>query len=114
MPVIETAAFREVNNGVLAGMDNRLASEQYPGLYWSSLEWDEPYPGGESPRQFFERISAAWHDFRAAIREMDRNVLLVTHTGVIQAIQCIEHGVAYSNKTTPFPVRHAERIAVTL
>jgi len=44
--------FRETNNGILAGMPNDIANEQFPGLYWSALEWDEAYPQGESPRMF--------------------------------------------------------------
>ena len=114
VPIREIAGFREVNNGVLAGMDNHIADERYPGLYWSTLDWDEEYPGGESPRQFFDRVSDAWRDLRTAIQDMDRNVILVTHGGVINAIQCIEHGIAYSNKINQFPAKHAEMIAVEL
>lgn len=114
VPIIEIAGFREVNNGVLAGMDNHAAAEQYPGLFWSTLGWKEPYPGGESPCQFFARVSDAWRDFRTAIHVLDHNVILVTHGGVINVIQCIEHGVAYSNKSNPFPAKHSEMIAVQL
>ena len=42
--------FREVNNGILAGMDNTDAERQYPGLYWKNLAWEQSYPGGESPK----------------------------------------------------------------
>jgi len=31
-------------------------------LYWSSLESDQPYPGGESPAAFHHRIEDAFHD----------------------------------------------------
>ena len=41
--------FRETNNGILAGMLNDVADKEYPGLFWNTLEWDEPYPHGESP-----------------------------------------------------------------
>jgi probable phosphoglycerate mutase len=42
--------WREVNNGLLAGMANVDAAQRYPGLYWSALGPDEPYPGGgDSP-----------------------------------------------------------------
>jgi probable phosphoglycerate mutase len=36
--------WRETNNGDLAGMLNSEAEERYPGLYFASLEMDEPYP----------------------------------------------------------------------
>ena len=114
VPIREVSGFREVNNGVLAGMRNHIADEQYPGLYWSALEWEESYPGGESPRQFFDRVSNAWLDFRTVIRDMDRDVILVTHGGVINVIQCIEHEIAYSNKSNPFPIKNAGMIAVEL
>lgn len=114
VPVIELPQFREVNNGVLAGMKNQMADEQYPGLYWSTFGWEQAYPGGESPCAFYNRIADAWHCFRQKIRGVEHNVILVTHGGVINAIQCIEHGIAYSNKTNPFPIRNAEMIGVSL
>ena len=36
--------FREVNNGDLAGLNNDLANELYPNLYWRKLEWEQHYP----------------------------------------------------------------------
>lgn len=112
--VIEMPGFRETNNGVLAGMDNRVASEKYPGLYWSALEWNEPYPEGESPCAFYNRISDTWHDFKAKACLEGRSMALVTHGGVINVIMCIENGIAYSNKANPFPVGHAQMIAIDI
>ena len=56
LPVVPLAQFREVNSGDLAGMQNDTALIQYPGLFWNQLRWDQPYPNGESPRQFYERM----------------------------------------------------------
>ena len=114
IPVMERPEFRETNNGVLAGMNNLIAAERYPGLYWSSLDWEQPYPEGESPSQFYHRVSDAWHSFKGEIRKLDYNVVLVTHGGVINVIQCIEHGIAYSNKTNSFPIGNAEMVAIDL
>lgn len=61
-PVVSSEVFRELNNGVLAGMKNDEAKEKYPGLFCSSFAYNECYPGGESPKQFFERIKNAWTD----------------------------------------------------
>lgn len=113
-PVTEMPKFRETNNGILAGMDNRIAAECYPGLYWSSLNWEQAYPGGESPYQFYDRISNAWREFKKEIQNSEHNVILVTHGGVINVIQCIEHGIAYSNKSNPFPIGNAEMIAIEI
>ncbi len=100
--------FREVNNGILAGVKNDIAKERFPNLFWNTLEWDECYPDGESPKQFFERIKNAWSNFKANVKNIDGNVLLVTHGGVINAIYHIEHSIPYSNKTKSVSVKNAE------
>ncbi|MCL2547002.1 MAG: histidine phosphatase family protein [Oscillospiraceae bacterium] len=90
--------FRETNNGVLAGMSNDIANEKYPGLFWSTLDWNEEYPQGESPHIFYERVKVAWENFSKTIRERNKNVLLVTHQGVINVICSLIDGSIYSNK----------------
>lgn len=114
VPVEFCPQFREVNNGFLAGMRNEVASVKYPGLYWSTLGWEEHYPGGESPKEFYERISSAWTEFKDTVKDFPYNVLLVTHGGVMSAIQCLEHGIPYSNKTNPYPVSYAEMVAIEI
>lgn len=98
VPIEFISDFREVDNGELAGMDNHLAEEKYPNLYWRKLNWDEHYPNGESPKEFYERVSNAWEKFIKEISHYDKNVLLVTHGGVINIITCIIDGKEYSNK----------------
>lgn len=66
--------------------------------YWRKLDWEEHYPNGESPKEFYERISNAWDNLRKTLIDYDKNVLLVTHGGVINIIKCITNGVEYSNK----------------
>ena len=112
LPIIQMPEFREVNNGDLAGMDNELASKMYPGLYWNTLEWEQRYPGGESPKEFYERIRTAWDAFQKMVLEQNENVLLVTHGGVINLILSIVNGEKYSNKTTMRKIQNAELIAL--
>ena len=112
LPVIPMPEFREVNNGDLAGMKNHLASKLYPGLYWSTLEWEQRYPGGESPREFYERISTAWDTFQKMVLEQNENVMLVTHGGVINVILSIVNGAKYSNKASKRKIRNAELIVL--
>ena len=112
LPVTDRPEFREANNGILAGMDNREAEERYPGLYWNALNWDQPYPEGESPHQFYNRIADAWSRFKNEIQGVGHNVVLVTHGGVINVILCIENEIAYSNKSNPFPIGNAGMIGV--
>ncbi len=115
LPVAKMPEFRETNNGVLAGMKNELANEQYPGLYWNTLGWDEHYPHGESPHEFFVRISDAWFKFKKNIAaRTSGDIALVTHAGVISVILCIEKNVVYTNKSNPFPVKNAEWLSVEI
>ena len=106
--------FREVDNGLLAGMKNDLALVRYPGLFWNTLGWEEAYPEGESPRDFHERISDAWNMFRNDVKHLPYDVMLVTHGGVLNVIQCIENGKIFSNKENPFPVGYAQMIAIEI
>lgn len=114
VPVTCLPQFREANNGKLAGMKNTEAIEKYPGLFWNTLAWDERYPDGESPHEFFERVSKAWHEFAENVRKSGDNVILVTHGGVINVILHMINGLEYSNQTKPFSVKNAEVISVEL
>ena len=114
LPLSLLPNFREANNGDLAGMDNTLAKERYPGLFWNTLEWEERYPNGESPKDFYNRIKGAWSDFSADVCAGNGNVLLVTHSGVINIILHLVHGLAYSNKEKPRSIPHARLIALEL
>jgi len=90
--------FRETNNGVFAGMPHEVADALYPGLFWRTLDWDEPYPDGESPRAFYERVCDAWAQFSQAVAANGENVLLVSHGGVMNIIYSIVEGRKFSNK----------------
>ncbi len=107
LPVTLLPEFREVNNGVLAGMPRSEAAEKYPGLYFASLGFDESYPNGESPAAFYKRIRLAWADFRAFALENKMTPLLVTHGGVINVILCIEKGTVYTNKIMTYKTSYA-------
>ena len=111
--VTEISQFREVNNGVLAGMKNRTALEQYPGLFWNQLGWEQSYPNGESPKAFYERICTAWKAFSQEIVAKNENVMLVTHGGVIQVILSLVEGRTYSNKEKQRNIPHASVIALS-
>ncbi len=113
LPVRDLPAFRETNNGLLAGMKHTEAERQYPGLYWSALEWEQAYPEGESPGEFFHRIASAWSELKDLLREMGQNAILVTHGGVINVIRCIESNIRYTNKENPFPVGYAQMVEIS-
>lgn len=96
VPISMLPQFRETNNGALAGMLKTEAKKTYPGIYWNTLDWTQPWPGGESPELFFQRIEKAWREFKGSIQ--NKTVLLVSHAGVMNVILCIENGVPYTNK----------------
>jgi len=104
--------FRETNNGLLAGMPNDIANEKYPNLYWGTLEWSEPYPQGESPCMFYTRIKTAWEQFSNLVSSRNQNVILVTHSGVINVIYSLVNGTAFSNKTKAERVPYAALIPI--
>jgi len=107
LPVEPHSGFREVNNGELAGMKNDLALVRYPGLFWNTLNWDEPYPGGESPRAFKERIEREWLLLSEELISKNENALLFTHSGVIHVIRHLLTGTHYSNADRQPAVPHA-------
>lgn len=101
--------FREVNNGDLAGMDNDAADKLYPNLYWRKLEWEQHYPNGENPKEFYERINTAWDKL---ISSNHKSIILVTHGGVINVIMHLVNGVEYSNKNNTYKVGTADYIEI--
>ena len=86
---------RETNNGLLKNLTLEEFNNKYPGLYFSTLKMDQRYPNGESPNDFYVRIKEA---FIKIINEyQNKNVLIVTHGGVITVINCLINGWEYSN-----------------
>ena len=110
LKVIFQPDFREINNGILAGMLKEDANNRYPGLYYSTLEWDECYPEGESPKMFYQRITNAWNELKQSCI-FNENTLLVTHGGVIDIILCNEKSQQYTNKSVTNHSKNAEIIS---
>ncbi len=104
LPIIKDPNIREINNGDLSGMLNDEALSRYPGLFFYTLEMDEPYPNGESPNDFYFRIKNWFDNFIFNYQNMDSNVLVVTHGGVINIIYHIVKNIEWSNKSQPFNV----------
>jgi broad specificity phosphatase PhoE/predicted nucleotidyltransferase component of viral defense system len=88
--------FRETNNGELANISRKVFNEKYPALHYSSLKMDERYPGGESPKEFFLRVSTAF--MKMIDENRNKKILLVTHGGVINVIFCLLNGFPYTNQ----------------
>ena len=43
-----------------------------------------------------------------------RNVLLVSHGGVMNIILCLENGISYTNKETRFQIKEAEIVQMDI
>lgn len=102
LPVQKEFQIRETNNGDLAGMLNDTAVEQYPGLFFSSLEMDEAYPNGESPNDFYMRIKKWFLEFSSNCQNANGNILVVTHGGVINVVYHLVKELEWNNKGRVF------------
>ncbi len=104
IPIEKDFLLREINNGDLSGMLNSEAENRYPELYFRTLEMDEKYPNGESPNEFYERIKFWLESFISEHKNDSKNILVVTHGGVINIIYHIVKGIKWSNKNKPFSI----------
>lgn len=89
--------FREYNNGIIAGLPNDYADEKYPQYIFANIKMDDRFPEGETPREYFNRIKDALNLLINNYK--DKNILLVTHGGVIDVIYHIYNKIPYSNSS---------------
>ena len=93
---IYSDGLREINNGDLANLTIEEFNKKYHGLYFASLRFNQRYPGGESPEDFFIRVKDCF--FNIIQNHKSKKVLVVTHGGVIGIIESIINGVGWSNR----------------
>ncbi len=86
-------SWRERSFGCLEGLTHEEMLTIYPEIYagWKSGEPDFNLPGGESLRQFHERVRSALAGLQAAHadRAGGARILVVTHGGVIDLVRRI-------------------------
>lgn len=97
VPIMYDQRLRENNNGIFAGMLNEKAIKEYPNAFFSNLEYDERFPQGESPREFFERIKKAFFEIIKENSNVE-NLMIVTHAGVISIIYHVINNIKWTNK----------------
>ena len=97
LPIVYDKRLRENNNGIFAGMLNEKAIKEYPNAFFSNLEYDERFPQGESPREFFERIKKAFFEIIDENSDIE-NLMIVTHAGVISIIYHVINNIKWTNK----------------
>ena len=81
MNIVYDYNYREVNNGVLKNL--------------TLEEFNNKYPNGESPNDFYNRVYNAFLNLIENNR--GKKILLVTHGGVITVLLCLVKGYKYSN-----------------
>lgn len=96
-----TSSLRELNKGLLNGMDKQLAKILYPN-YFNNLTISDRYPDGESMKDLYNRIKLLLDD----IDKYD-NSLLVTHRGVINMIYYLLNNIELDMDKRRFDVTHA-------
>lgn len=93
-PIECDKGLRETNNGDLKNMTKEeFAAGKYKRFV--DMDMDESYPNGESPNGFYERVKSAFIEILK--KHNGKQLLIVTHGGVITVIQCLLHGWQYSN-----------------
>ena len=87
------AGFREQNFGVLEGLDVPTIKARHPELWlrWLEHRADYALPGGESLRQFHDRVLAAVRELAAARSGM--RLAVVTHGGVLDMLWRSAYGL---------------------
>jgi probable phosphoglycerate mutase len=104
LPIRTDSRLRERNFGAGEGMTYEEIDRAFPDVFSRDRQSDPDavIPGGESRRQFHERVRGA---FEALAREHDgRRVAVITHGGVLSSLYRIVHGI---------PIAHAHRVTIS-
>jgi probable phosphoglycerate mutase len=96
LEVIYNQNFNEINNGDLKNLTKEEFMIKYPDLYYSSLMMDEKYPSGESPLDFYRRVKDEIYSILLLYNH--KNIILVTHGGVIGIILSILKNETWNNQ----------------
>jgi len=99
--VLTDPRIRERNYGAAEGLTYGELDVQFPEVFSKVLPTDPDFevPGGESRRQFHDRVKAA---FEALAREhAGRRVAVVCHGGVLAMLYRIIHDIELA---TPYPI----------
>jgi 2,3-bisphosphoglycerate-dependent phosphoglycerate mutase len=104
--VIPDARLRERNFGDCQGFTYGELDLKFPNLFSSIREVDPdfPVPGGETRRQFHDRVKAA---FEALAREHEgKRLAVVSHGGVLAMLYRAIHAIPLGTPH-PIPIRNA-------
>ena len=104
LPVEPDSRLRERSFGQGEGMLYAAVDKLWPGVFSRSLNTDPDVaiPGGETRREFHDRILAAFEALARA--HAGRRVAVVTHGGVLAVLYRIVHDI---------PLAHAHKVAIS-
>jgi probable phosphoglycerate mutase len=110
-PVVADSRFRERAFGEGEGLTYGELDHQYPEVFSKVRETDPDYciPGGESRRQFYDRVQASFEALAA--ERSGQRVLVVAHGGVLASLYRVIHKLGIA---TPYhiPIVNASYNAV--
>ena len=104
LEVMPDPRVRERSFGEGEGLDYDEIDRRWPDVFirTGTTDPDRAIPGGETRRQFHERVRAAF--VALASEHAGRRVAVVSHGGVVAALYRIVHDI---------PLAHAHRIAIS-
>lgn len=87
IPLVERTDLREMNFGSWEGLTYKDIVEQYPeqSKAWIEDGINTSGPGGESLKNFYDRIGQVFQGLKGIASEED-TILIVAHSGVVQSI----------------------------
>jgi probable phosphoglycerate mutase len=109
--VVYDDSFREINNGIFRNMPVKEFLASPARTLFADMQYEEKYPEGESPKEFYERVKAGFINLLQKYN--GKKVILVTHGGVITVIECLLNGWKYSNMLKIVP-SYASKIEVEI
>ena len=100
LPIFPLNELRELNKGLLNGMEFKLAQKKYPNYFPNPL-LNEKYPEGESLQDLYDRVQIFLKD----VDNYDKS-LLITHRGFINMIYFILNKLDLDYNKKQFNVIH--------
>ena len=101
LPIITDTKLRELDKGLLNGMEKEIAKDNYPYCFGKLSIYDK-YPNGEAMIDLYNRIKILLNE----IIKYDES-LIVTHRGVINMIYYLLNNIDLDMDKEKFNVNHA-------
>jgi broad specificity phosphatase PhoE len=90
-PIVD-ARLNEVDNGLIEGLSGQEIQQKFPAIWNAFKERDSDFqfPEGESGEEALDRIKS----FMEEKQELDKDLILVSHDGLIRLLVCHILGIA--------------------